>query len=164
MPWSTENAVRVLGALNLVERAVVRVGRLLLLLLIGGVLALTAYLVMNPPWAGHQGEWFYYGIAVVLVLGWAVSWYVALGRRLDRPSLPFSIESRRDNDAWVWRFQWGANPTGDAAREDDGGLRFRFSRTFERPGRSTFPIPGRDEPSFPFHPPDDDVRRSDERP
>ncbi|MDZ4686969.1 MAG: hypothetical protein SH850_17985 [Planctomycetaceae bacterium] len=67
------------------ELVVVHAARLLLVVLIAAVVALAAFVIVRKPWgAGHQGEWFYFAVAVLLVLGWAVGQFLAFGRRLTR--------------------------------------------------------------------------------
>jgi hypothetical protein len=85
MKWSSEQRDGFLNELNTAENIVVTFYRLLLGLIIGAVLGVVILVVKWRPWgAGSQGEWFYFSIGVLLVLGWAVGQLIALGRRQRR--------------------------------------------------------------------------------
>jgi hypothetical protein len=83
MDGPTNERQRFLNGLDDAERVVVTCYRLLLALIIVAVIAVVGCVIVWRPWGdGSQGEWFYFSVAVLLVLGWAVGQFVASGRRL----------------------------------------------------------------------------------
>ena len=79
---SPEERQGFLQKLDAIESVVLTAYRLLLRVVIAAVGAVVVLVVIRRPWgAGTQGEWFYFSVAVLLVLGWAVSQLLALDRR-----------------------------------------------------------------------------------
>jgi len=96
--------------LDAAEHIVVAVYRLLLLLVIAAVVAVVVLVILRRPWgAGNQGEWFYFSVVVLLVLGWAVGQLVALDRQRRTRSLGTSLGSRTVRAARTWTFRSGSS-------------------------------------------------------
>ncbi|MBI3465805.1 MAG: hypothetical protein HY000_22540 [Planctomycetes bacterium] len=108
MKWSAEERQGFLQKLDAVESVVVTFYRLLLGLVIAAVIAVVVLAVIWRPWGdGSQGEWFYFSIAVLLVLGWAVGQLMVLDRRRkEKPAVQF--RSNSDRGVWTWEVQIGA--------------------------------------------------------
>lgn len=130
MQWSTEDRQRFLGSLDRMEQALTAVYRGLLWLVVAAVLAVAAYGAVYRPWGeGHQGEGFYFSVAVLLVLGWAVGQFVWLGRRRTRRQagqhVPWTVRSNSEDGVFTWKFQIGSSaddPRNDSS-EGAGGFR-----------------------------------------
>ena len=127
---------RLLGVLDDVERVIVCAGRLLMLVIIAGVLGFSGFAFVRKPWgAGHQGEPFYFAVAVLLVLCWAVGQYVAFGRRQRRQRRSLLFDSRDRDGAKTWELRLASAPEESderpAAKKD--GLQFNLSTGFEIP-------------------------------
>jgi hypothetical protein len=100
MKWSTEQRQRLLAKLDRMERTVVAFYRVLLtLIILVIVLAAVMVLIWRPWGAGHQGEWFYFSIAVLLALGWAVGQFIQLGRRQRKRMPPITFRASSDENA-----------------------------------------------------------------
>jgi len=85
MRHPSERTQELLRVLDRAESAVVAFYRLLLLVIIAAVLAVAVYAVIHRTFgSGNQGEWFYFAVAVVAVLGWAFGTFLKLGRRQRR--------------------------------------------------------------------------------
>jgi hypothetical protein len=136
MPWSPVKRQQFLGVLDGIERVLVVGGRLMLGLLIAAVLVGTAIVIIQKPFgAGNQGEWFYFGVAVLLVLGWAIGQFVALGRRKSSFGSPFCVQSNQQDgvQTWALRLGTGTADAGDGFGTTEGSSQFGFSKTFEIP-------------------------------
>ena len=139
MAWSTDNPRPLLKLLDEIERIVVLAGQLLMLVIIAAVLVFTGWVIVRRPWgAGNQGEWFYFTVAVLLVLGWAVGQFLSLGRRLNRHDQFFAFDSSNQSDqqgAPTWRLQLssGSEAASESTAGRGEGLAFSFSRSFELP-------------------------------
>ena len=108
-----------LGRLDSVEAVLVTFLRLLLVLLIIGVLAGTVFVIVRKPWgAGNQGEWFYFTIAVIVVLGWAGGQFIALGRRLRKRPQQADLDTENRAGIHTWKFQFGTH-VGEPPRDAD---------------------------------------------
>jgi hypothetical protein len=129
MQSPVENRLRLLAGLDSVERVLVAVGRLFLGLLIVAILGGTAFVIVRRPWgAGNQGEWFYFGIAVLLALGWAVGQYMALGRRQRRGEWPVSVRVKQEADGQSWELKFGSARDTDGESGAADGLHVDLSR------------------------------------
>ena len=136
MKWSTDDRQQLLGLLNTVESVVITFYRLLLWLVIAAVAAVVAFVVKERPWGdGTQGEWFYFSIAVLLVLGWAMSQFVMLSRRQRNPwpELGPSVLQSKGPGAWEFRFGSPPNATSQSLpSNDDPGCQM-ISKSFGIP-------------------------------
>jgi hypothetical protein len=82
MNSSTDDRQRLLNKLDAAERVVATFYRLMLLVIIAVVIAVVGFVIVRRPWGdGNQGEWLYFSIGVLMVLGWAVGQFVMLSRR-----------------------------------------------------------------------------------
>lgn len=115
MQWSHNERRRFIDMLDGIERVVVTFYRLLLVLIILTVVGFTAFVIVRQPFgAGNQGEWFYFGVAVLMVLGWAMGQLFSTGQRQAMPNAVLSFFSNRLPDgAHTWQLQLGAPPTSD---------------------------------------------------
>jgi hypothetical protein len=85
MQSSSNDRRAFLRKLDAIEHFFATGGRLISGLVIAAVLAAAAYVfVKRPLGAGHQGEYFYFSVVVLLVLGWAVGQYLSFNQRLQR--------------------------------------------------------------------------------
>lgn len=119
-----------------VERVVVTFYRLLLGVVVAAVVAVVAFVIIRRPWGdGNQGEWFYFSIAVLLVLGWAIGQFVMLGRRQRRERPLASLHSSTEDGVRRWEFRFGraAGESQEDPRAGSGEFRFGFSKSFEVP-------------------------------
>jgi hypothetical protein len=100
-----------LKTLDAAERVVTRFYRLLLFVIIAAVFAVIGLVIVHRPWgAGNQGEWFYFSVAVLFVLAWAVGQLVATDRRRRKRSVPLAMESRPQAAMRTWTFRFGSPP------------------------------------------------------
>ena len=90
MNWSTDDRQRFLRGLDDAQHILATISRILLGIIIVAVIAVAGFVIVRPPWDGLQGEWFYFSIAVLMVLGWAVGHFVAAGHRLRKRRPPLS--------------------------------------------------------------------------
>ena len=121
--------------LNSVERVVIAFCRLLLWLVVAAVTAVVALVIIYRPWGdGNQGEWFYFSIAVLLVLGWAMSQFTMLTRRANNPWPEKFAPIFGNNGPGKWEFRFGS-PASAASQglssTDDAA--WRASTTFDIP-------------------------------
>ena len=135
MPRSNNGRRQLLDTLDQVEGVLVRTGRLFMLLIIAAVLAFAAFVFVRKPWgAGHQGEGFYFAAGVLLVLGWAVNQFLALGRRQSRHNLGTVFHSSTHDDGHTWELRLGTTADANQSETPAGeGFRFSFSKSFEIP-------------------------------
>jgi hypothetical protein len=134
MNWSTESRQSLMRGLDAVDRALVVFYRMLLALIVTAVLVVAGYVAVQKPFgAGNQGEYFYFGIAVLVALGWAVGQFAFLERRSSRTWPAVTVDSSAQDGAYTWQLQLGG-PTSKANENAGGGLQFGFSRDF------TFPL------------------------
>jgi hypothetical protein len=134
MNWSTESRQSFLRGLDAVDRVVVAFYRMLLALIVVAVLVAAGYVAVQKPFgAGNQGEYFYFGIAVLIALGWAVGQFTALGQRTSRRWSAVTLGSSAQDGAYTWQFQFGAPPSEANKKAGGGGLQFGFSRDFTIP-------------------------------
>jgi hypothetical protein len=95
------NREELLQDLDATESVLVSVYRLMLGLVVAAVIAVVALVIIWRPWgAGNQGEWFYFAVAVLMVLGWAVGQFIKLDRR----------RRRRQTSSGTWTFQIRIGP------------------------------------------------------
>lgn len=107
---SPEQRNAFLSTLDAIDRVLVIVARLFLGILIIAILAGAAAAVVFRPWGnGAQGEWFYFSVAFVLALGWAVGQFVALGHRLHHRGPPVSLTANHQEDCWSWELRPGVS-------------------------------------------------------
>jgi hypothetical protein len=136
MKWSTEERQQFLRGLDGFERVVVTFYRLLLGVIVAAVVAVVAFVIIRRPWGdGNQGEWFYFSIAVLLVLGWAIGQFVMLGRRQRRERPLASLHSSTEDGVRRWEFRFGraVGESHENAGGGDGEFRFGLSKSFEVP-------------------------------
>jgi hypothetical protein len=131
MNWSTESRQSFLRGLDAVDRVVVAFYQMLLALIVVAILAVAGYVAVKKPFgAGNQGEYFYFGMAVLIALVWAIGQFVALGRRKSRTWPAVALAPSAQRGGYTWQFQFGA-PSSDANQvAGGGGLKFGFSRDF----------------------------------
>ncbi|MEX2560241.1 MAG: hypothetical protein WD403_10025, partial [Pirellulales bacterium] len=132
----TDEREEFLRGLDGVERVVAGFYRLLLGAIVAAVVAVVVFVTIRRPWGnGNQGEWFYFSIAVLLVLGWAVGQFVMLGRRQRRERPLASLHSSTEDGVRRWEFRFGraAGESHENAGGADGEFRFGFSKSFEVP-------------------------------
>jgi hypothetical protein len=123
-----------LGVLDGVERLLVFIYRLLLALIIAAVLVITAIVVIKKPWgAGNQGEWFYFGLGVLLVLAVTVSKFIALGRRRAGPDFPIQFLSTQQEAGRIFELRIGSGDVAHDAGAAPASGQFSLSRSFEVP-------------------------------
>lgn len=133
MNWSTESRQSFLRGLDAVDRVLVVFYRMLLALIVIAVLVVAGYVAVQKPFgAGNQGEYFYFGIAVLVALGWAVGQFAFLERRSSRTWPAVTLDSSAQDGAYTWQLQLGG-PTPKANENAGGGLQFGFSRDFTVP-------------------------------
>lgn len=135
MKWSAEERRSIAEKLDGMERAIVYFYRLLLGLVIAAILGAVVFVVIDRPWgSGHQGEWFYFSIAVLLALGWAVGQFISVGRRLPRrPSMQIRSEGKADQRAWTFRLEWGSLGKREVSAANADERVASFSRSFHVP-------------------------------
>lgn len=108
MKWSTDERQGFLRKLDAIESVVVTFYKLMLGLVIAAVIAVVVLVVTWQPWgAGSQGEWFYFSIAVLLVLGWAVGQFVTLDHRQRSPRPAVTLRSSAEGEVRTWEFRIG---------------------------------------------------------
>ena len=130
MNWSTESRQSFLRGLDAVDRVVVVFYRVLLALIVVAILVVAGYVAVQKPFgAGNQGEYFYFGMAVLLALGWAVGQFAFLERRRRRTWPAVTLGSSVQDGAYTWQLQLGG-PTLKANENAGDGLQFGFSRDF----------------------------------
>lgn len=135
MRESPKQGTRLLQQLDSVERSVVGVSRGLLWIALLGVLALVAAVIVTRKRGGTtQGEYFYFGVAIAVVLGWITTQFARLRSRVRPTGASRNLE--------------GAGPTGQIARHVrdsgpvplEGDTGFEWSREFRLdmgPGENT---------------------------
>jgi hypothetical protein len=139
MKRSTEERQELLKNLNAIDRIVVTVYRLLLGVVIAAVTAVVVLVIMRRPWgAGTQGEWFYFSVAVLFVMGWAIGQFAMLDRRQRRRNALSTFQahaSKTEDGARTWEFRFGPatsegqqNPV--ASKKD---IQLSFSRSLDVP-------------------------------
>jgi hypothetical protein len=102
-----------LNHLDAVERVVIACYRAMLLVVLAAVVAVVALVIRFRPWGdGHQGEWFYFSVAVLMVLGWAIGQWIALNhRQRQRSARPHvTLESCSEDGLQTWTFRFGQAP------------------------------------------------------
>jgi hypothetical protein len=136
--WSNSDRRAFLNGLNRIEQVLVSVGRLFIGLLIAAILAGAVFVFVKRPWgAGNQGEWFYFGVAVLLALGWCVGQFTSLGarrRRRDGDGSMFVLNSEVVEGGQRWTFQFGS-PAANSEPTPEGGNDglLNFSQGFQVP-------------------------------
>lgn len=156
---SPEKRTRVLERLDSVERSLVGVSRTLLWLALLGVMALVvAAIVTREPGGNTQGEYYYFGVAILIVLGWIIGQLAKLRSRERRANARrrnggdglagLTVRYSRDSAAVPLEggagfvrsreFRFGSGPDVDPDLEGEaagaaGGKSFTFSRSFEVP-------------------------------
>ena len=139
MKWSSEERKGLLRKLDAVERVVVTFYQLLLGLIIAAVVVVVVLVITWKPWgAGNQGEWFYFSIVVLLVLGWAVGQLVSLGRRQRQQGQPMTFHSSTAGGARTWEF-WYGRPAEEEHQNPGAGhddIQCELSRSFVVPSAS----------------------------
>lgn len=156
MGESREDRTRFVETLDSVERTLIRTLRVLLWVALLGVLALVAAAIMTrKPGGNTQGEYYYFGVATLLVLWLIVSRFSRLRAREQRAEsrqLPgrsilsgWSVESssgtvplseeRGDAHVRSWQFRFGDPPAADASSDVGAppGLSPSFSRSVNIP-------------------------------
>lgn len=143
MKWSPGERQQFLGTLDGVQNILIGVSRMLLGLLIAAVFVVVGVVIVKRPWgAGNQGEWFYFTVAVLMVLGWAVGQFIALGRRRSQRSAsesesesPIAFHSSERDGAHTWELRFGSRSpgNGDGSTATAGNNEFVFSQAFEIP-------------------------------
>jgi hypothetical protein len=129
MKRSPEERQRLLVRLDGMQRLVVAFYRGLLVLIMAAIIAAAGFVAILAPWGeGHQGEWFYFSIAVLLGLGWAVGQFIKLGRRHRKHQAPMELRSSGSGTPRVWEFRFGSE--ADAAADT---AKASFSRSFGVP-------------------------------
>jgi hypothetical protein len=128
------------SGLHELEAGLTRLLSALLWTLLVVVLAGAAFIVVRwaGPGTGSQGEWFYFGIGVLLLVGWLAGQLArvrARARERSRPPGPPLLSLRRGEEGGVrsWELRFGSGPTAGEDQEERKG--FVFSRTFAGPAR-----------------------------
>jgi len=135
MNWSTESRQSFLRGLDAVDRVVVVFYRVLLALIVVVILVIAGYVAAQRPFgAGNQGEYFYFGMAVLVALGWAVGQFAYLERSRCRTRPAVTLGSSAQDGTYTWQIQLGG-PTSKANENAGGGLQFEFSRDFMIPSQ-----------------------------
>lgn len=118
---------RLLIRLNFVERILLAVYQFVLGSLILGIFVGVAAVMHFKPWgAGHQGEWYYFAVAVMLALGCLGARYVAVRRRYRAIGRASQITANGRNFAQGWDVRWhGGEP--ESTDNNAVEMRFRFS-------------------------------------
>jgi hypothetical protein len=113
-----------LDRLDDAERSAVGVARALLWIAVLGLAALViAAIVTRKPGGNTQGEYFYFGAAVVLAFGWIIHQFARLRARVRR------AERRRGaGDGRAGLASWSSRTSGAVPLE--GGAGFAKSRVF----------------------------------
>jgi len=147
MSWSTEGRKDFVRALDGVDRVVVACYRILLALIAAGVVVVVTLVIKWRPWGdGNQGEWFYFSLAVLFVLGWVVGQFIVLDRRQRRhdesspaDELPeCRVNTSHDDDgAQTWKLQFGSRPASGNESAASDVSQWTFSRNFQVPLTST---------------------------
>lgn len=71
--------------LDYIEAIFATIGRAIFGVMMIAIVAVAVIVFVNRPLgAGNQGEYFYFGVIVLLALGWTWSQYVSVRRRLQR--------------------------------------------------------------------------------
>ena len=154
MKWSPKKRTRVLEGLDSVERSVVGVSRVLLWVALLAVLALVvAAIVTRQPDGNTQGQYYYFGVAMLIVLGWVIAQLARLRSRERRAHArrgferqgPPGLTARYSRDSGPLpleggagfvrsrEFRFGGGPDLDSEAASAGGERFTFGRGFEVP-------------------------------
>jgi len=136
MQSSPDKHQQFLGVLDDIERGVVRIYRIFLGFVIAAVVAVVGVVVVQRPWgAGNQGEWFYFGIVVLLVLGWACGQFIALGRRKTAAKFPIRFLSSKQDGSQSWELQLGSRPVDrdESSEPSAGSSLIEFSQSFDIP-------------------------------
>lgn len=137
MGWSTEKRDQLLDAVDRAEHVVTVFYRALLWLIIVAVVAVAVFGAVHRPWGeGHQGEGFYFSVAVVLVLGWAIGQFAWLSRRRRGrrgQGVPWTARSTRDRGAFTWEFRIGSNADDPRGGPSEVAGRFESSPPGELP-------------------------------
>lgn len=143
MAWSNEDRTQFAEDLDRAKRQVTTLYRWLLIVVAIGFVSFIAFAAwQSRDSTGSQGEWFYLGVFVLLVLGWIGQKLYALrpSRRtgLDMPRMRQSVEDVPGGSGKVFRFSIGtplsaddpvAPPSAqDGARSDPHT--FTLSRSF----------------------------------
>jgi hypothetical protein len=136
MNGSSDSRQQLFRTLDGIERVVLSFYRLFLWLIVAAVPVVVALVVIHRPWGdGNQAEWFYFSIAVLWVLGWLMSQFIAISRRQNNPWPTPKVVATSDAAAGTWTFQLGpaveAAP-GDSAAGNGNGL-LTFSKDFSIP-------------------------------
>jgi len=109
MKWSNEDRQGLLQTLDSVDRVLVAFYRVFLGLIVAAILAVVGLVIVWQPWgAGNQGEWFYFGIAVLLALGWVVGQFAMLHRRQRYRRSGVTVNSSAAEGSWSWTFRFGS--------------------------------------------------------
>ncbi|MEX2142519.1 MAG: hypothetical protein WD894_24915 [Pirellulales bacterium] len=110
MNRSNEDRHRLLQGLDSVDRVLVAVYRVFLGLIVAAILAVVVLVIVWQPWgAGDQGEWFYFGIAVLLALGWVVGQFAMLNRRQRHRHSGVTLDPSAGARDLTWTFRFGSN-------------------------------------------------------
>lgn len=129
MKWSPDERQRLSARLDGMQRSVVAFYRGLLVLIIAAIIAAASFVAISAPWGeGHQGEWFYFSIAVLLGLGWAVGQFIKLGRRHRQHHALVEFRSSGSGKARTWEFRFGSDAVTAADTANAS-----FSRSFGFP-------------------------------
>jgi hypothetical protein len=134
--WSDSERRGFVSKLDAIERVLVTAGRMFLGLLIAAIIAGAAFIIVKRPWgAGNQGEWFYFGVAVLLVLGWCIGQYTSLGARRcrDHRGSPVTLRSEAVDGGQQWTFQFGSPAAVSDPFNERDSRQVRFSHSFQVP-------------------------------
>ncbi|MEX2142126.1 MAG: hypothetical protein WD894_22860 [Pirellulales bacterium] len=107
MNCSNEDRHRLLERLGAVDRVLVAFYRMFLALILSAILVVVLLVIVWRPWgAGNQGEWFYFGIAVLLALGWVAGQFAKLHRRerYRRSGVTVNLSAVERDSTWTFRF------------------------------------------------------------
>jgi hypothetical protein len=132
MNRTSDQKLKFLSKLEAVERLLTRLCRQLMLLVMASVLAGSAWVLTGRRLGpGNQGEYFYFCVAALFVLGWAVDSFVKAGRRLHRRSMPkVTVETEAVKGGRAWQFRLGSL---DDEHAKANPVRAEFSRNFSIP-------------------------------
>ncbi len=134
MDSDDQSQERLLNTLDTAESFMLTVYRAILVLLAVALVAVVAFVVVKRPWgAGNQGEWFYFGVAVLFATCWLVAQFIGVRRRRRRASGAL-LRSAGEGGNRSWTFRFGSPPpAGDELNPDRGERTLQFSRQFSMP-------------------------------